>query len=203
MAIDETTAIRGRSKVGGVGMLQAALFLGFMLASAQYSAFPASYKILEEQRGFSAEHLAVIASFEKIAHCVSVVFWGMYVDQFPKFSILSCTALAWALTTVPLAFATTYSQLLTLRMLSGLLGGCLTPLSAVIVASSVPRQDRGKAFGFLLFFENIGNIVGQTMMIEFQHTAGAFGLQGWQFCYIGLAFFICRLRDADGWLCHV
>lgn len=154
---------------------------------ARQGVYPAAFKVLEEQRGFSVQELALIGTFEKVAFAVSAVFFGIISDKIPKFTVLSCVSLVWTLTAIPMAFVTTFSQLLIISVLGGLVAGCLPPLSAVIIAQLVPRQDRGKYFGFALFCEQLGTMIGQTTMISIQRMTGPFGLQGWQMCFLGLS----------------
>jgi len=185
--LDESTSILGRSVPVNAVMVQAVLCVGFVIEAAHFSAFPASFKVLEEQLGFSVQDLAVISTYEKLALAVSVIFWGMIADKVPKFNILTIAAALWTLTTLCMASVQTYWQLFALRLFCGMIGGCMGPLSSVIIGSLVARHDRGKAFGFALFSVQLGTILGQTTLISFEHVAGPFGMQGWRITFLAIA----------------
>jgi len=184
---DENTSILGHSMPTNAIMVQAVLFLGFLIEHIIGGAWPASFKVLEEQLGFSMQDLALIHSYEKILVAVSLVFWGVVSDKMPKYIIMAWTAASLTLVSVCMAGVQTFWQLSAIRLLHALLGGSLGPLSAIIIPSVVARENRAKSFAFIPLCGNMGTIIGQTILMSTQHMTGPFGIQGWRICFLGSA----------------
>lgn len=182
--MDENTSILGRSAPIDTKMMQAVLFIGITIEAAGFAAFPAAFKVLEEQVGVSLQDIAVIQTVEKVVHAFAIIFWGIVGDRVPKFSILTLAAVTWTLVNIWMAFVANYWTLFAIRVVCGVVGGALLPLSAIMIAGSVSRQDRGKYFGIGLFCGQLGAIIGQTCLITIQHIVGPFEMQGWRMCFL-------------------
>jgi len=157
-----------------VRLLLAVYFLMNLSASFVGAIFPLFvYEILgEPSRAASATGLILAAT--GAAGAVSAVMVGRLSDRLGhKRVLVLCTALAGVLC-VPQFFATSVGQLLVMRVLFGLGAGGMIPAMNAMVATVVPREGFGRAYGFTATASALGWGIGPMLG---GLAASAFGLR--------------------------
>jgi predicted MFS family arabinose efflux permease len=99
---------------------------------------------------------------------------GVIADFFGKTRLMNVCVLVAALTALVCAVATSFSLLVAMRIVAGLVAGGVFPVAMALVGDLVPVKDRQVAIGRVLAVALTGNLIGASL-------AGVIGdLFGWR-----------------------
>jgi predicted MFS family arabinose efflux permease len=108
---------------------------------------------------------------------------GTIADFFGKTRLMNLSLALVVITTLICAFATSFSVLVTMRIIAGMLAGGIFPVGVAIVGDLVPVQQRQIAIGRLLAVGLTGNLIGATI-------SGVIGdLLGWRGVFLSIGGF--------------
>jgi len=191
---EKTSGTPGR-KAAILGFLYAVC----MIEGADMQLLPASFRALEVNLGLTPSSLALLALGQALATCICAPIWGSLADHgFSRKRLLACGALAWGFITMLLSMVSSFPLMFSLRVLSGMALGSLSPISQSLLVEVSAPGERGKYFGGVQFIANFGSIICAigTSTISMQLVLGS--IQGWRVAFatvanmsILLAFAIC------------
>ena len=107
---------------------------------------PAEFSILASSYNFSAG----IVGF----------FYSALADKYNRRNLLTFLVIGLAISTTLCGMATSYSFLLTARVIAGMFGGIVNPVVYAIIADIIPEQRRGKAVGTIMTSFSLTSILG-------------------------------------------
>lgn len=173
-----------------------ACFAGFALDAMDAQLFAFVIPSLKEDWGLDHRAIGILASATLVSSALGGWLAGLAADRFGRLPLLKITILWFAIFAGGAAFAQTYEQLLTLRILQGLGFGGEWTVGAILIAETVDAKVRGRATGMV----QSGWAVGWGMAALTSTLALAFlPLElGWRVTFlIGLcpAFLVLLLRQ--------
>ncbi len=143
--------------------------------------FPLFVEQIIGEKESAATETGVLLAVAGIASAFSAVAIGRLSDQIGhKRVLVFCTMLSGMLV-VPHFFANSLNQLLALRLVFGLAAGGMMPAMNALVASLVPRNSIGQAYGFTATASALGWAIGPAFG---GLAASAFGYR-WPFVFMG------------------
>ena len=124
---------------------------------------------------------AQVVSFYALAYGAAQVLWGPVGDRFGKYRVVAWAVLACALASLACAFAGSFGQLRAARVLAGMLGAAIIPLSIAWLGDVVPYERRQPVLARFL----IGQITGLAAGVWLGGVAADH--LGWRVPYFVLA----------------
>jgi len=122
--------------------------------------FPLFVEQLDGAAGRAASLTGVIMAVTGISSAIAAIVIGRMSDRLGHKSVfVICTALT-GLTCLPQAAAHTVTQMLVIRAIFGIGAGGMAPAMNAMVASMVPRNRLGQAYGITTTFSALGWAVG-------------------------------------------
>lgn len=107
----------------------------------------------------TAKQLSYITSINFLVQIVGSLYMGKISDSYGRHYALTLCLLGSTLSYLLMSFATSIPQILIARLVSGILGGILPVLQAII-ADVVPAKNRPKYFGRIPAAFGVGLVVG-------------------------------------------
>jgi sugar phosphate permease len=100
----------------------------------------------------------VISSFF-LAYAIMQLIGGWLTDKYGARKIILISLLSWSIFTIFTGFAWSFISLIIIRFLFGLAEGSFPSASSVALAENFPKEERGRAKGFLSASTQIGAII--------------------------------------------
>jgi predicted MFS family arabinose efflux permease len=122
--------------------------------------------------GIDAGHIGWIAGSYSIAAAITGVAIARFLDRFDRRSVLLFSFSALAVTTMAMITAHTLSQLIAIRIITGVFGGPTIASSLAVIADVFPEQRRGEAMGKVLGSFSIASIIGVPLALEIARMWG-------------------------------
>ncbi len=97
----------------------------------------------------------LVAATAAVAAVFSVPF-GILVDRAHRVAVISITVATWGAVMLISAFSTSFSQLLTIRLVLGAMTAVSGPGVASLIGDYFPAGERGKIYGYVLAGELLG-----------------------------------------------
>lgn len=132
------------------------------------------FGVPEQQIGF------VIPAY-MIAYGISILFYGVLSDRIGKSRIMLFSLIAFVLLTGLTAFVQSSSQLILLRLLTGLGASGVVPMALALVGDLYEPHERGKPLGFLFAAMEGGMALGSTAGVMLEPYIG------WRMLFLGIA----------------
>eukprot|EP00401_Gymnodinium_catenatum_P061948 CAMPEP_0117465734 /NCGR_PEP_ID=MMETSP0784-20121206/4779_1 /TAXON_ID=39447 /ORGANISM="" /LENGTH=649 /DNA_ID=CAMNT_0005259653 /DNA_START=90 /DNA_END=2036 /DNA_ORIENTATION=+ len=168
-----------RSGLTNFQLVQCMLAIIFLMHAADGAMLPGVFKALEEGlAGATPVSLGAIVLVEALAHSVAVLVWGVVADRGCKLALLMYTTLAWGLLTLATACVTGIAGLFIVRAVAGAVGAALGPVAQGLIGAVCPREERGRAFGFLIAAGQGGYVFGLMLAGSTSHLAAIGGWRG-------------------------
>eukprot|EP00920_Eleutheroschizon_duboscqi_P034763 GHVT01083329.1.p1 GENE.GHVT01083329.1~~GHVT01083329.1.p1 ORF type:complete len:616 (+),score=136.42 GHVT01083329.1:641-2488(+) len=145
---------------------------------------PASYKALENELKFTPTILGIASSSSRVAHVVFSPFWGLLVDGCGRSRMFAISAIGWGLCTIGLSRCAVEWQMLMFMAGSGSFMASMGPLTQKVLADALPRAQRGKGFGDMLFCQSLGRMASLLLTggVARQRSWHMFG--GWRVAFV-------------------
>jgi len=131
----------------------AALSLGYFVDQGEGQAMSIFSPVLKAIWGLSISNLSLITFIRSLLQSLSSPFWGYLADRYSRRKVLFWGTGFWGVWTVLVGFTQNFSQLLWVRVISGIGLGCLMPATFSIMADTFAPRIRGRMLGIL---ESIG-----------------------------------------------
>jgi predicted MFS family arabinose efflux permease len=133
--------------------------------------------------GVDVKTAALLSSAFTFPYALMQPALGTVADFFGKTRLMNLSLAVVVLTTLAGGFATSFSFLVALRIIAGMLAGGIFPVGVAIVGDLVPVEKRQVAIGRLLAVGLTGNLIGATL-------AGVIGdLLGWRGVFFSIGGF--------------
>ena len=147
----------------------------------------ALFRALEASFGFGPADLGMLMVGQNLALALSAPVWGQLADASrERIRLLAAGSALWGLWTALFAGATSFYQMLALRVLTGAALSAVTPISQSVVADIATAEQRGRQFGLIGASDNLGSLLGGIFATTVGGTmVGA--LDGWRFVFLVLA----------------
>lgn len=113
--------------------------------------------------GISVKTAALLSSAFAFPYALVQPALGVTGDFFGKTRLMNIALLVVALAALACALATSFSLLLAMRIVAGLLAGGVFPVAMALTAELVPREARQVALGRLLAVGLTGNLLGSSV----------------------------------------
>jgi DHA1 family multidrug resistance protein-like MFS transporter len=138
----------------------AALFAVQFAITQVFPVLPQFVQLLQGPGGHVAVATGVILAGAGAAGAISSTVVGWFSDRIGHRSILIAAAAAACLISIPQAFVTTTWQLGALRVADGFALGAMLPSASAMLASLVPPERRGAAYGLAASANSLGIAAG-------------------------------------------
>jgi predicted MFS family arabinose efflux permease len=133
--------------------------------------------------GVDVKTAALLSTAFTFPYAIMQPALGTMADFFGKTRLMNLSLALVVITTLICAFATSFSVLVTMRIIAGMLAGGIFPVGVAIVGDLVPVQQRQIAIGRLLAVGLTGNLIGATI-------SGVIGdLLGWRGVFLSIGGF--------------
>lgn len=147
-------------KIRGLPAMIGAVFAVQFGTTVVFPILPQFIQILQGAAGHAATVTGIVFAGAGIAGAISSVVVGWFSDRIGYRSILVVAALSAAILSVPQYFVTATWQLFVLRVGISLCMGAILPASSALVASLVPSEKRGTAYGLTASANAVGFAAG-------------------------------------------
>tara|TARA_R110002124_G_C8970138_1_gene514989 strand:- start:7076 stop:8293 length:1218 start_codon:yes stop_codon:yes gene_type:complete len=131
--------------------------------------------------GVSEQRIGLIVPAYMIAYGVSILFYGWLSDRVGRTRIILISLLAFVLLTALTAAVQSATQLVLLRLLTGLGASGVIPMSLALVGDLYPHDQRGKPLGMLFASMEGGMALGSTTGVILEPFTG------WRMLFLGTA----------------
>jgi MFS family permease len=130
-----------------------ALSLGYFVDQGEGQAMSIFSPVLKQIWGLSFRNLSWITFVRSLLQSLSSPFWGYLADRHSRKKVLFWGTGFWGLWTIAVGLTQNFSQLLAVRVISGIGLGCLMPATFSIMADTFAPKIRGRMLGLL---ESVG-----------------------------------------------
>ncbi len=160
-----------------LGLLATAVFLVFFQAQTVAPLIP----VLAAEFAAPASLVGLLVPAYALPYGVMALVYGPLSDRFGRRRIVSLCIGAVALGALGTALAPTLGVLLVVRVLTGLSGGGVVPVSLAYVADRYTYRERGRAIGVIFGALALGQGVGYSVGPALEPWLG------WRAIFVGLA----------------
>lgn len=169
----EGLAARSRSLLA-LGIFPILLGVIFMAQLGNVIITPVLTLFIEQLSGAGAAATSAggVLAAVGVVSAISALTLGRVSDRIGHAVLLPICVLGAALAYLPQAYVTSLWQLLALRMALGVFLGGLLPSANALVASVVPQEKRGSAFGLTATAQALANIVGPLAAVAVLSASG-------------------------------
>lgn len=136
-----------------LALTQFTVVLDFMVMSPLGDLLMKSMGLTTSQFGFAVSSYAFSAA-------IAGFLTAGFADKFDRKKLLLFFYIGFIIGTLMCSFATTYSMLITARIVTGLFGGVIGSISLAIVADLFPIQKRGRVMGYLQMGFGASQVLG-------------------------------------------
>jgi MFS family permease len=152
---EENPKIKDASKVKNLFPLAA----GYFVDQGENQAMSIFSPVLRQLWGLSIGNLSLITFIRSLLQALSSPFWGFMADKYSRKKVLFWGTGFWGIWTIAVGLTQNFSQLLTVRVISGIGLGCLMPATFSIMADSFAPKIRGRMLGYLEAIGVLGIII--------------------------------------------
>lgn len=131
--------------------------------------------------GVSEQRIGLVVPAYMLAYGVSILFYGALSDRVGRKRILHLSLLAFVLLTAMTALVQSSSQLIGLRLLTGLGASGVVPISLAMVGDLYEPEERGHPLGMLFAAMEGGMALGSTAGVMLEPYIG------WRMLFLGTA----------------
>jgi predicted MFS family arabinose efflux permease len=173
------TAQRGTDLVGGRARARVILVLGLALGlqGADLGAVSAAAGNLEHVFGLSNTGIGLLVSATALAGAVATVPVGVLTDHTRRTRLMAISAAAWTLAILASGAALSFAWLIAARVVLGIVTATSGPTVASLTGDFFPARVRAGILGFVLGGELVGTGVGVLISGELA------GLIGWRWAF--------------------
>ncbi|NLE83146.1 MAG: MFS transporter [Chloroflexi bacterium] len=136
-----------------------ALASGYFVDQGENQAMSIFSPVLRQLWGLSFSNLSLITFIRSLLQALSSPFWGYLADKYSRKKVLFWGTGFWGIWTIAVGLTQNFSQLLVVRVISGIGLGCLMPATFSIMADSFAPKIRGRMLGYLEAIGVLGIII--------------------------------------------
>ena len=136
-----------------------ALASGYFVDQGENQAMSIFSPVLRQLWGLSFSNLSLITFIRSLLQALSSPFWGYLADKYSRKKVLFWGTGFWGIWTIAVGLTQSFSQLLVVRVISGIGLGCLMPATFSIMADSFAPKIRGRMLGYLEAIGVLGIII--------------------------------------------
>ena len=164
----------------------------FSVDKADQSLLPAVYFELCRELGAGPALLSLVTMARGLVQAAVAIFAGPLGNKFSRVKVVGFGCIAWGLATAGVGAARSVPALMLGRAVNGLGLGLVVPVAQALVSDMFPDAQRGRAFGVLNLFGNLGGMLGGLFATSV--AAGSVGLlAGWRFAFHAVAALSCAV----------
>ncbi len=126
-----------------------ALASGYFVDQGEAQAMSIFSPVLRQIWNLSVGNLSWITFVRSLLQALSSPFWGYMADKYSRKKVLFWGTGFWGLWTILVGLTQNFSQLILVRVISGIGLGCLMPATFSIMADTFPPKIRGRMLGYL------------------------------------------------------
>jgi len=162
---------------------------GYFVDQGEGQAMSIFSPVIRQLWGLSISNLALITFIRSLLQSLSSPFWGYASDRYSRKKVLLIGTGIWGIWTIGVGLTQNFSQLILIRVISGIGLGCLMPATFSIMADTFPPKIRGRMLGILEAIGVLGIIIF-TVGLGFLATPTTWR---WGFVILGIASIISGL----------
>ena len=136
-----------------------ALSMGYFVDQGEGQAMSIFSPVLKALWSLSNMNLAWITFIRSLLQSLSSPFWGYLSDKYSRKKVLLIGTGLWGIWTIAVGLTQNYSQLILIRVISGLGLGCLMPATFSIMADTFAPKVRGRMLGIMEAIGVLGIII--------------------------------------------
>jgi len=119
-----------------------------------------------------AGHIGWIAGSYSISAAITGLLIARYLDRFDRRSVLLFNLSGLMVTTLSMTMASTLTQLIAVRIITGIFGGPTIASSLAVIADVFPESRRGEAMGKVMGSFSIASVIGVPLGLEIARMFG-------------------------------
>jgi MFS family permease len=183
---EESLSTPTRRKLSVAG-LSAASFVD----TCEEQGLPFLWPYMYTSLGASIGQLGTVLGASKLSMTLMYPIWGYAADRVSRKMLLVWFTGIWGLWTLAISLADSFSQLLILRVVSGLGLGVFVPAAFSLISDLFDHESRGRAIGIVRGFGMLGLVFAALLLPALAER----GPDGWRtgFTLMGLASFMTGL----------
>jgi predicted MFS family arabinose efflux permease len=131
--------------------------------------------------GISVGHIGWIAGSYSISAAIVGIIAARFLDRFDRRSVLLFNLTGLMIATFSMIMARNLTELIAVRVVTGMFGGQAIASSLAVIADVFPEQRRGEALGKVFGSFSIASVVGVPLGLEIAQ------LFGWQAPFIAIS----------------
>lgn len=146
---------------------------------------PAVFFALQSDIHLTLSELATLSLWQSLLLSLAAPVWGILADHglLQRKTIVVCGCFGWGAITGLLAFVDSWTPMIALRALNGLMLACLRPTCNSLVADSTSDSNRGKLYGKIAASRDVGVMIVSFVATPLS-THPVLGLQGWRASFL-------------------
>jgi len=122
--------------------------------------------------GIDAGHIGWIAGSYSISAAITGIIIARFLDRFDRRSVLLFSLSGLMVTTLSMTMASTLTQLIAVRVVTGMFGGPVIAASLAVIADVFPENRRGEAMGKVFGSFSIASVIGVPLGLEIAQHFG-------------------------------
>eukprot|EP00927_Polykrikos_kofoidii_P085716 TRINITY_DN9393_c0_g1_i1.p1 TRINITY_DN9393_c0_g1~~TRINITY_DN9393_c0_g1_i1.p1 ORF type:complete len:468 (+),score=66.12 TRINITY_DN9393_c0_g1_i1:69-1472(+) len=161
---------------------------------ADVAVLGAAFKNFEQDLGMTPITLGLMTLAQSLSAALTAPVWGWVCDSgiSTRRILWTIGALGWAMMMLALAFSSSMSEIIPIRLANGMFISCLGPLTQSWVAEQVPPEKSGRTFGFLSAATIVGATVSTLLITVWGENSFILGgrlptMAGWRVVCIGIS----------------
>lgn len=116
--------------------------------------------------GISTDHIGWISGSYSLTAAIVGLLSARFIDRFDRRSVLLFSLTGLTVSTLAMTLASSFIDLLAIRMLTGMFGGPVVACSLAIIADVFPESRRGEAMGKVFGSFSIAAVLGVPVGLE-------------------------------------
>ncbi len=177
--------------------MAAAMFAVNFGVTVVFPILPQFIQMLQGPGGHDAAVTGLVFTAAGVAGAISSVVTGSFADRIGYQRVIVTAAIVAAILSVPQYFVNATWQLAVLRILIGLALGAILPSASALIASLVPPEKRGTAYGLMGSATSLGFGVGPLT------AAGVVAVSGIRAVFLTAAVLLAFIALWVGTMVHV
>eukprot|EP00388_Colpodella_angusta_P023463 GDKJ01060218.1.p1 GENE.GDKJ01060218.1~~GDKJ01060218.1.p1 ORF type:complete len:770 (-),score=138.12 GDKJ01060218.1:1140-3314(-) len=146
--------------------------------------FPASFRALEHDLGFTPTNLGICSLSQTMAFALFSPAWARLAEECNRKWMLSLGCTMWGMCTIGLAMASDFALIVFLRFLNGIALASIGPIATATLSEITQENRRGFVFSLVQASKNTGRLVGGFLTTIFALQMFFGTLPGWRFAFL-------------------
>lgn len=146
--------------------------------------FPASFRALEHDLGFTPTNLGVCSLSQTMAFALFSPAWARLAEQYNRKWMLSAGCAMWGICTIALALASDFTIIVFFRFINGIALASIGPIATATLSEMSHENRRGFVFSLVQASKNTGRLIGGFVTTVFALQVFFGSIPGWRLAFL-------------------